>query len=581
MSYVIKDQQKLAAIWAAANAEDWPATYAAAVDALSDPDHPGRPAEGVDIAVYTWISGAQGVNSNQGAFAHYIRDQTKLQYQLRTGETPDDWEERIQNASDKIAENFAKTLLGVDLVNDPDAPLPSAPPTSAVVPSIHDVGLIDAGAAASEVFTDASSTGAPNYSPWAGTALFSYLGDTSFFNDWIANSDTNQFKVESGTYDLIAAAEVSTSMKDVGYVLETLLVGEVPTYLTTLAIGHETIRQAAETARDFYVDSYGSSVVGGGSIIPGKTDIGTAIFNDVADVLTPSGLYKVGTLNDDDITLSKGIIAFNAGAGDDTITVPSHWQNSSGNYGWTVIDGDSGYDVVDYHNLSHGVHLKFDDQGAFDGRAVIEKNGIGLYGFKDGLYNIEEVHLTDHKDSITVNDQILAPSDGLVVDLGKGSSNIDFEHTWNTLGEQAPQGGYEGISLNFETNDVSFAKQLLHLPENQTHDITIDEDFNADFLAASTLSVDGQVLQGNLFEGLESDGLFGDGAFDVSYSLSSDTLSGTQDLEIDLASTDGLNHHQFDIHNWQQGDFGIEVVDTSAADVTGVAPADDQALLAA
>lgn len=106
------------------------------------------------------------MNSNRGAFAHYIRDQTKLQYELRTGHVPDDWETRIQNASDNIAKNFAKTLFGVDLSSDPNAPLPDAPPTSAKVPDIHEVGLIDAGAAASEVFTDASSTGAPNYSPW-------------------------------------------------------------------------------------------------------------------------------------------------------------------------------------------------------------------------------------------------------------------------------------------------------------------------------------------------------------------------------------------------------------------------------
>lgn len=81
------------------------------------------------------------------------------------------------------------------------------------MPDIHEVGLIDAGAAASEVFTDASSTGAPNYSPWAGTTLFSYLGDTSFFTEWVATNDTSPFKIESGTYDLIAAAQVSMQMK--------------------------------------------------------------------------------------------------------------------------------------------------------------------------------------------------------------------------------------------------------------------------------------------------------------------------------------------------------------------------------
>lgn len=58
----------------------------------------------------------------------------------------------------------------------------------------------------------------------------------------MATNDTSPFKIESGTYDLIAAAQVSMQMKNLSYVVETLLAGEVPTYLTTLGIGHETIR---------------------------------------------------------------------------------------------------------------------------------------------------------------------------------------------------------------------------------------------------------------------------------------------------------------------------------------------------
>ena len=46
-----------------------------------------------------------------GAFAHYIRDQTKLQYELRTGHVPDDWETRIQNASDNIAKTSPRRCL--------------------------------------------------------------------------------------------------------------------------------------------------------------------------------------------------------------------------------------------------------------------------------------------------------------------------------------------------------------------------------------------------------------------------------------------------------------------------------------
>lgn len=568
MAYVITDREKLQAIWEAAKAGDWPAVYAASVDALTDPNHANQPIEGVDIAVYTWIKGAYGVNSNQGAFAHYIRDQTKLQYELRTGHVPDDWEARIQNASDNIAKNFAKTLFGVDLSSDPNAPLPDAPPTSAKVPDIHEVGLIDAGAAASEVFTDASSTGAPNYSPWAGTTLFSYLGDTSFFTEWVATNDTSPFKVESGTYDLIAAAQVSMQMKNLSYVVETLLAGEVPTYLTTLGIGHETIRLAAEAARDFYTESYGSSVTGGGSLIPGKLDIGSAIFNDIADVLSTPNLYRVGTLHDDDFTLAFGNIAVNTGSGDDIISVPRGWQNNAGNYGWTVIDGGSGHDTVDYSSLSHGVNLKFDAQGSYGGRGVIEKNGIGLYGFKDGLYNIEAVKLTDFKDNVTFNDRVLTPANGLEVNLGKGSSEIRFEHGYTTApGGSAPQ-DYLGVNLSMLSNDVPFPNSLLNIPVKQTHNIYIDDSFELGFLQASSLSIDNHLLA------------FGAEGSNSSFSLNYNAQTHTQDLSIFMQGESALNQHVVNIYNWDQGYFGINL-EQPAIQLVGLQTVTPQELAAA
>lgn len=51
---------------------------------------------------------------------------------------------------------------------------------------------------------------------------------------------------------------------------------------------------------------------------------------------------------------------------------------------------------------------------------------------KDGLYNIEAVKLTDFKDNVTFNDRVLTPANGLEVNLGKGSSEIRFEHGYTT-----------------------------------------------------------------------------------------------------------------------------------------------------
>ena len=55
---------------------------------------------------------------------------------------------------------------------------------------------------------------------------------------------------------------------------------------------------------------------------------------------------------------------------------------------------------------------------------MVEKNGIGLYGFKDGLYNIEAVKLTDFKDNVTFNDRVLTPANGLEVNRAKAPARF-------------------------------------------------------------------------------------------------------------------------------------------------------------
>ncbi len=125
---------------------------------------------------------------------------------------------------------------------------------------------------------------------------------------------------------------------------------------------------------------------------------------------------------------------------------------------------------------------------------MIEKNGIGLYGFKDGLYNIEAVKLTDFKDNVTFNDRVLTPANGLEVNLGKGSSEIRFEHGYTTApGGSAPQ-DYLGVNLSMLSNDVPFPNSLLNIPVKQTHNIYIDDSFELGFLQASSLSIDNHLL---------------------------------------------------------------------------------------
>ncbi|WP_354135997.1 hypothetical protein [Bradyrhizobium sp. LB11.1] len=215
------------------------------------------PSSGVDPAVWLWVSGARYVNSATGAFANYIRQYTAEQYFLRTGEALDistNPSGELQKASNLIAQRFILTLFGVPLPPNPTNPLPpilDLSPGSLVLPDLHQVGLVDAGAAAAAVFPDV------NYSPWAGTVLFSQLGDNSFFKDWVLTTDaTNGYKKEAGTYDLASVAKVTTDLYTFGFELRALAT-DLSTVLNVLALGTSSSGDAASATNAFFSETYG------------------------------------------------------------------------------------------------------------------------------------------------------------------------------------------------------------------------------------------------------------------------------------------------------------------------------------
>ena len=211
-------------------------------------------------AVWYWVQGAMRVNADSGAFATYIRNYTAMQYELRAGGPPEDgMPTRIQKASNQIAENFAWTFLfGSDpnqVGNANDGFLPWAdvdPPQQATVPELHDVGEIDASGVAANVFTDASSQDGANFSPWAGTVLFANMGDASFFSDWMLNTGTSEKKLESGTYDLVSAAQVTVAMKTICGALMVALSGELGVYQKMKELGAEAVAAATVAAQEFF-----------------------------------------------------------------------------------------------------------------------------------------------------------------------------------------------------------------------------------------------------------------------------------------------------------------------------------------
>ena len=100
------------------------------------------PVEGVDLNVWTWITGAKGVNSSTAGFGGFIRSYTALQYEARYGSEMGPTQ--MQAASNGVAANFFKNLLA-NLVHDNT-------PSEWVLPNIITIGEGDAGAAASQVF---------------------------------------------------------------------------------------------------------------------------------------------------------------------------------------------------------------------------------------------------------------------------------------------------------------------------------------------------------------------------------------------------------------------------------------------
>src|SRR5882724_3526350 len=239
MTFMITDQNTINAIQDAYNAQNLPLAYTLVFNAITTatvtevpdgaPIVTQAPADGVDPAVWAWVEGAINVNTNSGAFAQYIRDYTAEQYQLRTGSTLD--QTRLQVASNDIARRFIADMFG-------ELSGPLADPgflentyTQLTLPDLNRIGAIDAGAAAAEVFPGT------NYSPWAGTVLFTQLGDDSFFKNWVLTTDVNDNKIEPGTYDLATIAKATTDLFTTGFEIRAVLDGELSTALNIQTLG--------------------------------------------------------------------------------------------------------------------------------------------------------------------------------------------------------------------------------------------------------------------------------------------------------------------------------------------------------
>lgn len=147
------------------------------------------PKAGVENSVWLWLNGARDVNSGVGYFSDYIRMYTEKQYLLRTGEVLDS--SAIQDTSNVIALAVANQIIS----------------DNGLIPDILTIGEDDAGSIAAGIFLD-------NYSGWAGTLLFPFLGVGDFTRDWLFSLNATDQKPLSGTYDLVTAAAVSRDIAE-------------------------------------------------------------------------------------------------------------------------------------------------------------------------------------------------------------------------------------------------------------------------------------------------------------------------------------------------------------------------------
>ena len=288
--------------------------YDVILDILTDETELFGRVAGLEQPVWLWINGAKLVNANVGYSAYFIREYTRAQYEQRYGQTLTDRE--LNSASNTIAAAFVNDILGGS------------------TPTINALGIIDAAPIAGSIFNEVFDA---NYSAWAGTLLFPYLGIVSYYRDWIVNENTVPgFKPIDGSYDLIAATAAAVPLANSTVAVAINLIstfgfgGTLSSFIIAKILGAVT--------NNFFTDIYQTDEFGF------DHSIGSDLFSPGGSDTT----YLVGTLFDDtynkDSNLNKAVNGtsgndiINAGLGDDDIFASD---------GDDLIDGDKGEDTID------------------------------------------------------------------------------------------------------------------------------------------------------------------------------------------------------------------------------------------
>jgi hypothetical protein len=554
---------------AASTGRNWVQVYQAILDTLATTEtiYPDgvtpaivtTPNDDVDRAVLTWINGAAGVNADTGAFATYIRSYTSSQYQLRAGQPIPDG--ALQDASNQIASNFAwQFLFGKAPEGDEFSrwagPLPAF---NAFAPDLHTIGGIDAAGAASRIFKgNATSTTFNNFSPWAGTVLFTNLGNASFFDSWILDMKSNVKKIESGTYDLVAAAEATVQTKTVAGSLSLLVSGELGTLLGLQVTNAGVISSATARAQNFFEKAYGSDL--------SSIRIGSAIFGDLTGLSTLNDTYQIGTVRDETTNLRSNTDVLNTGAGNDTVNVDVLGQGRL-RKGTVVIDGDAGTNTLSYANGGVPLTVTLQNEGYWHLRYKVE---LGSIGVTDYAYNFEDLKLSGNGDKVqwgsnfapsnmdsaaalTIEEHPAAPSALNTVDFSQAKGSYTYDNGvvatspftfsgFSTL--IGSSGGNDIFNILPSSGDSSFSRYVGGNSNNT---------FNVNYSSSSAapLLLMGNAQGGDTFNFTNTNHasftVVWGGLGNNNYNIRADSSANTAIIELDMAGVTAADLQKLDI----------------------------------
>ena len=225
-----------------------------------------------------------------------------------------------------------------------------------VLPDIIGLGAIDAGAAASEVFSHLPLNLGDDYAPWAGSLLFPFLEVDNFFDNLILTGQqveatlpnvegeriTKTIKFNEGTYDLIAllqaARDAATSASGANR-FDSFLQFIDPDVLK------EDHPELISRTNAFFASYY--------NLEEGEFDVGNDLpfnkWNSLGNWFTGGDIdYVVGSYGNDFLSHSTADkrIVMNGGRGNDTLIGSANSDLIDGSVGDDTLYGGAGNDFL-------------------------------------------------------------------------------------------------------------------------------------------------------------------------------------------------------------------------------------------